>query len=101
MLALCCTLGAVAVGLASHRMAGLDPTDQAWSASVGMLLGYEAFHAAVLLFAGGFVLARSWRGKLQPVARASLDNTRLLWHCATAQGVLGALVVQAAPRLLG
>ncbi|WPG39557.1 cytochrome c oxidase subunit I [Variovorax sp. EBFNA2] len=101
VLALCCTLGAVAIDLASHRIAGLDPTDQAWSATVGMLLGYEAFHAAVLLFAGGFVLARSWRGKLQPVARASLDNTRLLWHCATAQGVLGALVVQAAPRLLG
>ncbi|QFZ86838.1 cytochrome c oxidase subunit I [Variovorax paradoxus] len=101
VLALCCTLGAVAIDLASHSRAGLDPTDQAWSATVGMLLGYEAFHAAVLLFAGGFVLARSWRGKLQPVARASLDNTRLLWHCATAQGVLGALVVQAAPRLLG
>jgi len=101
VLALGCTMAALAFDLESHRSAGLDPGDQAWSATVGMLLGYQAFHAGVLLFAGGFVLARSWCGKLQPVARASLDNTQLLWHCATAQGVLGALVVQAAPRLIG
>ena len=100
-LALCCAFGALAVDLASHRVAGLDPRDEAWSATVGMLLGYQGFHALVLLFAGGFVLARSWGGRLQPMARAPLDNTRLLWHCATAQGVLGALIVQAAPRLLG
>ncbi|MDQ0072281.1 cytochrome c oxidase subunit I+III [Variovorax boronicumulans] len=98
MLSAACALG---FDLTGHWRAGLDPRDEAWSASVGMLLGYQAFHVAVLLLMGGYVLVRSWTGRLQPAARATLDNTALMWHCVTAQGVLGALTVQLVPRVLG
>jgi cytochrome c oxidase subunit I+III len=50
---------------------------------------------------GGYLLARSFAGRLQPQARATLDNTLPMWHCATVQGVAGLLLVQALPRLLG
>lgn len=100
-LAMLCAASALGFDLAGHWRTGLDPRDQAWSASVGMLLGYQAFHVAVLVLMGGYVLARSWAGRLQPTARATLDNTALMWHCVTAQGVVGALVVQLLPRVLG
>ena len=54
-----------------------------------MLLAYQGLHVAVLLLMGGYLLARSWRGRLQPQARATLDNTLLMWHCASVQGVTG------------
>jgi cytochrome c oxidase subunit I+III len=63
-----------------------------------MLLAYQGFHLAVLTLMAGYLLARSWRGRLRPDARATLDNTTVLWHCVTAQGVMGALLVQWLPR---
>jgi cytochrome c oxidase subunit I+III len=98
VLALLCTVGGVFLDLASHLRAGLDSTAQAWSATVSVLLGYEVFHALVLVLMGGYLLVRSWSGRLVPSARATLDNTALMWHCVTAQGVIGMLVVQLMPR---
>lgn len=100
-LAMACAAGAAALDIGGHQLAGLDPRAQGWSASVGMLLGYQAFHIAVLMLMGGYVLVRSWSGRLQPAARATIDNTALMWHCVTAQGIIGALAVQGVPRLLG
>ena len=100
LLAMACTGGAFALDLAGHLQSGLDPRAQAWSATVGMLLGYQGFHVAVLLLMGSYVLARSWSGRLQPAARATIDNTLLMWHCVTAQGLLAALAVQLAPRFV-
>lgn len=100
-LAMACAAGAAALDIGGHQLAGLDPRAQGWSASVGMLLGYQAFHIAVLMLMGGYVLVRSWSGRLQPAARATIDNTALMWHCVTAQGIVGALAVQGVPRLLG
>ena len=99
--AMLCAAASAAIDVGGHLLAGLDPRAQGWSASVGMLLGYQAFHVAVLLLMGSYVLARSWTGRLQPQARATIDNTGLMWHCATAQGIIGALTVQLVPRLLG
>ena len=95
-----CVVGAAALDLGGHLLAGLNPRAQGWSASVGMLLGYQAFHVAVLMVMGGYVLVRSWTGRLQPAARATLDNTGLMWHCVTLQGTAASLVVQLLPRLL-
>ncbi len=89
------------VAIAGHIQAGLDPTAQAWSATIATLLFYQGFHTVVLLFMGGYTLARSWAGKLQPSARASADNTRVMWHCVTLQGVIGLVLVQGLPGLMG
>lgn len=50
---------------------------------------------------GGYLLARSWSGRLQPAARATIDNTLPMWHCVSVQGLLGMVAVQMAPRLAG
>jgi cytochrome c oxidase subunit I+III len=100
-LAMACAVASATLDIGGNLMAGLEPRAQGWSASVGMLLGYQAFHIAVLLLMGGYVLVRSWTGRLQPAARAPIDNTAPMWHCVTAQGILGALTVQLVPRLLG
>jgi len=98
VLALLCLGGAWSVDFASHLRAGLAPTAQAWSATVAMLLAYQGFHLAVLTLMAGYLLARSWSGRLRPDARATLDNSAVLWHCVTVQGVLGAALVQWLPR---
>ncbi len=100
-LALACTTGAFSLDLAGHLQAGLDPRAEAWSATVGALLGYQGFHIGVALLMGGYVLVRSWTGRLRPDARATYDNTVLMWHCITAQGLIGLLLVQLLPKVLG
>lgn len=89
-----------AAEFAGQRQAGLDPTAQAWSAAVAALLAYQGFHVLILLLAGGYVLARSWSGKLGADSRGTLDNTALMWHGATLQVVLGALVINLLPALM-
>jgi len=98
LLGLACAGGAFALELGAQLEAGLRPRAQAWSASVAMLLGYQGFHAAVLAAMGLYTLARSWSGRLRPDARATLDSTALMWHCATAQALLAALAVHLASR---
>ena len=92
-----CALAAFGLDASGHIAAGLSPTAQAWSASVGMLLGYQAFHLGVLLLMGGFLWARTYSAHLQPASRATLDNTVLMWHGTTAQGVIALIAVQTMP----
>lgn len=99
VLALLCTTGALPAAVGGHARAGLDPTSTAWSATVGVLLGYGLFHGVLLALMGGDTMVRSWSGHLQPEARATLDNTVLMWHCVTAQRLIGLVVVQAMPIL--
>ncbi|RZL95952.1 MAG: cytochrome c oxidase subunit I [Variovorax sp.] len=99
--AMLCSAGAIALDVGGHWRAGLDPTAQAWSATVGVLLGYQVFHGAVLAIMGAYVLARSWSGRLAPQARATLDNSGLMWHCAAVQALIAIATVQLLPRWLG
>lgn len=100
LLAMAGTTAALGVEWAGQLRAGLDPTAQAWSATVAALLGYQGFHVAVLLLMGAYVIARSASGRLRPDARATLDNTGLLWHYVSAQGMVAMLVVNALPQVL-
>ncbi|KWT73902.1 putative cytochrome c oxidase chain I protein [Variovorax sp. WDL1] len=100
-LAMLCVAGAFGIDLLAQAQAGLNPQAQAWSATVAMLLAYQGLHVVVLMMMGAYLLARSFSGRLQPQARATLDNTLPLWHCATLQGIGGLLLVQGLPRLLG
>lgn len=63
---------ALAIDFTNHHTAGLDPDDQAWSATVGMLLGDQTFHAAVLVFARG-LRARALLGR-QAAARGARQS---------------------------
>ena len=97
LLALLCMLAATGLDGWGQRLAGLEPAANAWSATVAALLAWQGFHAAVLLLMGLYVCARSWRGRLLPQARASLDNTALLWHYVTAQGLAGMGIIHLMP----
>ncbi|HSI58428.1 MAG TPA: cbb3-type cytochrome c oxidase subunit I, partial [Ideonella sp.] len=99
--ALLAALASSAVVLASHAQAGLQPSANAWSATVAALLAWQVFHLAVLALMVAFTLARIAAGCLSPQARASLDNTALMVHCACVQGAVGVLVVQWLPMWMG
>jgi cytochrome c oxidase subunit I+III len=91
------TTAAFAADLAAHLQAGLAPSQHAWGASVAALLGWQGFHAAVLLLMGGYLLARSLAGRLVPQARATLDNSALLWFYASVQGLATVALVRVLP----
>ena len=102
LMALAVVFMAIGIGtdLSSQLTAGLNPKAEAWSASVAALLFWQGFHALVLMLMGGYVLARSWSGKLRGNARATLDNTGVLWHYVTVQGLIGMAVVQGLPAFM-
>jgi cytochrome c oxidase subunit I+III len=101
MLAMAFTGASFVLGWAAHVQAGLSPRAEAWSATVASLQGWQGFHVVVLMVMGSYVLARSWSRRLAPEARATLDNTALLWHYVTVQGIAGTALVQWLPLLLG
>jgi cytochrome c oxidase subunit I+III len=100
IVAIALLIGAFAAEFIGQRQAGLNPTAQAWSATIATLLAYQGFHVVVLVLAGGYLLARSWSGHLTHASRNTLDNVGLMWHCATLQGVIGALTINLLPWLM-
>jgi cytochrome c oxidase subunit I+III len=99
LLALLCVLAAFGLDARGQELAGLSPTADAWSATVAAILGYQGFHVGVLLIMGLYVCARAWTGRLHSDARASLDNTALLWHYVTVQGLAGMGIIYLMPLL--
>ncbi len=99
--AIACVCASFALDVMGHVHAGLKPTAEAWSATVAALLGWQGLHAAILFVMGLYVVARSAAGRLRADARATLDNTALMWHYVTAQGVLAILLVRMLPVVLG
>ncbi len=79
---------------------GLNPSAEAWSATVAALLGLQGVHAAALAIIGAWLLARAAARLLRPHARASIDCSALLWHWTALQGLLLMGVVLALPRWL-
>ena len=100
LLAMACATGAWALDFAAHMQAGLAPSHHAWGATVAALLGWQGLHAFVLLLMGGYVVAR-WPGRCVPDARATLDNTALMWHYTTVQGLAGMALVRMLPQWMG
>jgi len=97
LLAVLCVLAAFGMDGWGQHLAGLRPTANAWSATVAAMLAWQGFHVAVLLIMGLYVCARAWSGKLRVDARASLDNTALLWHYVTVQGLAGMGIIYLMP----
>jgi cytochrome c oxidase subunit I+III len=95
------TAAATFAMLSAQQGAGLEPARDAWSASVGALVAWQAFHAIVLALMALYLLARIWSGCLTDRSRATFDAIALFWHGVTVQGLLGLAVVQWLPRWLG
>ena len=66
-----------------------------------MIVCVQAFYAALLVLMGLFTVARSLAGKLDAARRATFDNTAILWHYTTVQGLVGLGLVHFFPRLIG
>ncbi|MDB5840739.1 MAG: ctaD [Herminiimonas sp.] len=100
MAALACLIGAFACDFIGQRLAGLDPSAQAWSATVAALVGYQGFHVVVLAIIAVYLCARSWRKLLTPSSRATLDNSALIWHYTTLQGIACAAAINIVPLFM-
>ena len=79
---------------------GLEPTADAWSATVAALLGAQGLHVVLVALRGAVLMLRAQAGLLDPRSRA-LPCCGLLWHYTSAQGVALAGLVHALPRWLG
>ncbi len=97
--AMACTAGAFGLTLEAH--AELSPKADAWSATVAALVAYQGLHVVVLLLMGAYLLARVFTGRLAGDARATLDNTGLMWVNGMLQAVATLALVQVLPRLMG
>jgi cytochrome c oxidase subunit I+III len=96
-----CVVAALLVDLHGYGLAQLAPRKQAWSATIAALLSYQGLHVLVLAIAGPYLAARAWCGRLTEASRATLDNTALLWHYTSLQGMAAALAVHLVPWLMG
>ncbi len=92
--AMACSGAAFAAQWAGH--ANLQPTADAWSATVAAMLGTQGLHAALLLLMGGYLMVRCLAGRLRADAHSTLDCVTLMWHFSGVQ----ALVIIAAVYLL-
>jgi len=92
-----CAAGGSALQIAGFLTSGLEPSANAWSATVGALLGVGALHAVLLGVCAMFLIARSIAGRLGPESRASLDCVVLFWHASTVLMLASLAVVQLMP----
>ncbi|NHZ37681.1 cytochrome c oxidase subunit I [Massilia rubra] len=98
--ALACMLAAFACDFNGQRLAGLEPTAQAWSATVATLLAYQGLHVITLVLAALYLCVRAWRGILTSASRATLDNTALMWHYTSLQGIAAAAAIHLVPWVM-
>ncbi len=96
--ALACMSAAFWAQLHGHRLAGLDPTRDGWSAAIGAMLAYQGLHVAAMAIVAFYLCARHWRGHVGTRSRATLDNTAMLWHYTSLQGIAIAALVHWLPR---
>ena len=98
--ALACTCAAFGIDMEGFRQAGLDGSSSAWAAAISAMLGYQGLHIAVLLIVGPYLALRAWRGHLSEHSRATLDNSALIWHYTTLQGIAMSALIRVMPLLM-
>jgi cytochrome c oxidase subunit I+III len=82
------------------RATGLAPGDSSYGAIVYAIVATQGFYVVVVALMALYTLARQGAGLLDPIRRATFDNTMLLFQYAVAQGIAGLLVLHAFPRLV-
>jgi len=98
--AMLCLLAAFGCGFNGQRLAGLDPTANAWSATVATLLAYQGLHVVGMVMIGTYLCARAWCGHVTERSGATLDNTALMWHYTSLQGIAAAAAVYLVPWVM-
>ena len=101
LLAVPLMIGAFAAQLYGPWQSGLRPDAHSYGAVVYTFAALQGFLVAVMTIMVLYTLARSLAGMLNGVRRATFDNTMLLWHYTTAQGLLAVAISTFFPRLLG
>ena len=96
-----CVALAAALLLEFHGQwdSGLRPSASSYGALVYTLFTVEAQLAVAALIMSLYTVTRSLAGLLDPVRRATYDNTMLFWHYTVGQGLLSLLIVHGFPRL--
>jgi cytochrome c oxidase subunit I+III len=101
LLAIPAFISGVAIEIVGHLAVDVDPKRNGYGALVFSVSAWQGFFAAVLAIMGLYTVARSFAGRLDAVRRATYDNTGLLWHYSTAQGLVGLALIHGFPRLVG
>jgi cytochrome c oxidase subunit I+III len=99
-LALIALVGSIVVEVLGQWNTGLRPADSSYAALTYLGAGLQAELVIALVVMGAFTLARFYAGLLDPIRRATFDNTALLWHYTVGQGLFGLLLVHGFPRLV-
>jgi cytochrome c oxidase subunit I+III len=77
----------------------LHPDAHGYAATAYMLVTWQGVHAVLLVFMGGYTLARQLAGKLNHERRNTFDNARIMWYFSAAQALI-ALAVIHSPRFV-
>ncbi|WP_420473739.1 cbb3-type cytochrome c oxidase subunit I [Noviherbaspirillum sp. ST9] len=93
--------GALLLDFMGQWQTGLRPEDNAYAAAVYTIQALQGLFVAILVIMGLYTVARSAFGLLDANRRVTFDNTMLLWHYTTVQGVIGLALVHIFPRLIG
>jgi cytochrome c oxidase subunit I+III len=101
LLAVPLMIGGFAAHLYGPWETGLRPDASGYAAVVYMFVALQGFFVAVMIVMALYTLARSFLGMLNGVRRATFDNTMLLWHYTSAQGLVALAVSTFFPRLVG
>ncbi|HWN06312.1 MAG TPA: cbb3-type cytochrome c oxidase subunit I, partial [Steroidobacteraceae bacterium] len=88
-------IGACAIMACALAASGAEPTEHSFGALAHTLFYWQALHTTVAVLMGVFVLARLWRGLVNPRRRATFDHARLFAHYTAAQGLIILLAWQA------
>lgn len=88
VLAMAANLVALSCEIWGLWQSGLRPGAHAYGALTYTLFAWQGFHVAILTLMAGYAVARKFAGLLTRERRLTHDNTRLLWHYATVQGLL-------------
>jgi cytochrome c oxidase subunit I+III len=76
---------------------GLRPDAHGYGAVVYGIAAFQAFFVLTAVSMGLYTIARRLAHRLDGVRRASFDNTMLMWHYTTAQGLVGLVLVYGFP----
>jgi cytochrome c oxidase subunit I+III len=92
-------VAAIGIGLYAQWRAGVRPTASSYGALVYTDSLLNGQLGLVVLIMAGFTAVRFWRGKVDAVRSACLENTGLLLRYTAAQAATGQLLLNFFPRL--